>query len=54
MENKTDAELHFIARDAAEAAHALDLVNETEANKHRDTMLEAVAELRRRGWRPIR
>ena len=52
LRNLTDADLHCIARDAAKAADALDLVDERAANKNRDRMLDAVSELRRRGWRP--
>ena len=48
----TDAELHFIARDAAKAANALDLVDDRAASKNLDRMLDAVSELRRRGYRP--
>lgn len=52
METKTDAELHYIIRDAARAAEACDKHDELAAGKYADQMLEAASELRRRGWRP--
>ena len=52
MTNKTDAELHYIARDAGKAAANLDKTDEAAACKYLDQMADALSELRRRGWRP--
>lgn len=54
LTNKTDAELHYIARDAAEAARACDKHDEIAAGRYLDAMADALTELRRRGWRPVR
>jgi len=52
LSTKTDAELHHIARDAAAAARACDDHDERAAAKYLDQHLDAISELRRRGWRP--